>query len=358
MKVSLDCIIYGLQRFGGISTYWRGLVAHLSQEPDVDLTIRLPRGVLAQDTAPGIAATPARRDLLPARIARYLPVSVDSTADLHHSSYYRNPISARTRSVVTVHDFIYEKFRRALPRLVHSAQKLSAIRRAQGIICISQNTRRDLLEYVPQVDPEQVAVIPMGVDFETMRPLSHREIDRSMSDVVLFVGQRADYKRFDLAVRAVQSLKDLRLGIAGPALTAGETAFLNAALGKRWIFFGRVMPERLRVLYGSGFAFIYPSSYEGFGLPVLEAMACGAPTIVANLASLPEVGGEAALYAEGQTPVAYPQNLASLSNASFRGSKIREGLARARLFSWETTFQRTVDFYRTVLARSRDHCSG
>jgi mannosyltransferase len=123
---------------------------------------------------------------------------------------------------------------------------------------------------------------------------------------------------------------------------------LNEALGRRWKYFGVVPADRLRVIYGSCFAFIYPSSYEGFGLPILEAMACGAPAVVACLSAFPEVGGDAALYAESQTPKAYASHLQSLMASEHRAAKVREGIAHARQFSWDTTFARTLESYRRL----------
>jgi glycosyltransferase involved in cell wall biosynthesis len=121
-------------------------------------------------------------------------------------------------------------------------------------------------------------------------------------------------------------------------------------LGSRWVGFGSVSTEALRVLYGSCFAYIYTSSYEGFGLPILEAMSCGTPPVVANLSSFPEVGGAAALYAQDQTPEAYTQALQSLMRPEFRETKIRQGLAHVKAFSWERTFECTLEFYKKVLS--------
>jgi mannosyltransferase len=251
---------------------------------------------------------------------------------------------------VTVHDFIYEKFRRGARRLVHSLQKFAAIRRADGLICISENTRRDLLEHVKDIDPARVTVIPLAVAPEQFHPLEPSATDKGLSDVVLFVGQRGGYKRFDLAIEALRLMSDLRLGVVGASLSPTEIALLNKALAKRWVGFGSVSAEQLRVLYGSCFALMYPSSYEGFGLPILQAMACGAPVVAANRSSLPEVGCTAALYADDQIADAYAVKLRSLFDTALRDSKIREGLARAQEFSSRTTFDRTLAFYKDVRA--------
>jgi len=188
----------------------------------------------------------------------------------------------------------------------------------------------------------------LGVDHQAFFPEAQRV--QGMADVVLFVGQRDKYKRFDLAVEAVRRSPPLRLGIVGPALASAERTALREALGSRWHEFARVSQAALRGLYSSAFAFVFPSDYEGFGLPVLEAMACGCPVVAANTSSLAEVGGDAALYSIEQHADAYAKQLARLEDAALRGSMIRSGLTRAAEFTWSKTFEQTLDVY-LALAR-------
>jgi mannosyltransferase len=251
---------------------------------------------------------------------------------------------------VTVYDFVYERFRTGLARAAHSWQKSAAIHRADGVLCISKNTRRDLLAYYPDVDPARVIVTPLGVSSDRFFPVTSTEIDHALADVVVFVGQRGAYKRFELAVEAVSRVPGLRLGIVGDDLTVEEIAFLDRRLARRWLMLGRASDEVLRRTYGSCFAFLYPSSYEGFGLPILEAMACGCPVVINGFSSFPEVGGDAALYSDRQTADGYAEQLVRLTDSSIRGFFVEAGLSRSQLFQWSQTFSDTVQFYRKLAA--------
>jgi mannosyltransferase len=345
-KVSLDCIIFGLQRFGGISNYWARVVDHACGEPTLDGTLVLPRPLTYGD----YDATWAHRmavlhDTLPARVARYLRSPVATADEVFHTSYYRLPRRRAGKYVVSAYDFTYERYRSGLARHVHSLQKFRSIERADAVLCISESTRRDVLEFCPRVDPRKLHVVHLGIDRTAFFPEVTPQV-QERENVVLFVGQRGGYKRFDLAVTAVQLSRQYSLGIVGPALSAEERQALHGALGERWHEFGPVNNARLRQLYSSAKAFLFPSDYEGFGLPVLEAMACGCPVVAANKASLPEVGGSAARYAEGQSGEAYAAALQALDSADVRERTVRVGLARAELFSWSKTMRDTFEVYR------------
>jgi mannosyltransferase len=198
---------------------------------------------------------------------------------------------------------------------------------------------------VPEVDPSRVHVVYLGVDQSAFFP--ERALDYSeFENMVLYVGQRGGYKRFDLAIGAIEKCKDLSLGIVGPIPTESEVNLLNSQLPGRWHSFGPVTGSRLRELYSMVFAFIYPSDYEGFGLPILEAMACGCPVVAANTASLPEVGGAAAIYARKQESEMFAASLTRLQmSANERQSAISAGLLQANKFSWNRTFSDTLSVY-------------
>jgi mannosyltransferase len=172
-----------------------------------------------------------------------------------------------------------------------------------------------------------------------------------VSNLVLFVGlRRAAYKRFDLAIDAVRlSSPELQLGIVGECLTPPEIELLNAKLNHRWSYLGAVADAKLRELYSASHALIYPSDFEGFGLPVLEAMSCGCPVIAFGSSSLPEVGGDAALYALNQDPFEYSLLLNSLLSPDCRRAAMLQGLQRVKSFDWEVVFDKTFALYRSLI---------
>jgi mannosyltransferase len=231
-----------------------------------------------------------------------------------------------------------------LARFVHTKQKLTSIQRADAVLCISESTRRDVIEFCPGVDTAKLHVTHLGVDGKSF----YQEPANSLAandQTVLFVGQRGGYKRFDLAIEAVRESPRLTLGVVGPNLTDDERSRLRERLGTRWYEFGPVSTSDLRRLYSSAFAFIFPSDYEGFGLPILEAMACGCPVVAAALSSLPEVGGAAAHFVKKQSGESYASALRALDSVAVREEAIRRGIERAAGFDWLQTLQKNKAVY-------------
>ncbi len=344
-QVTLDSIIFGLQRFGGISNYWAKLVEYVGLDPEFAGNLILPKRLTFRDFDDAwLLQMQVLRESRDSRIARYLFAPTARDGGVFHTSYYRLPRQRVEKYVVSVYDFTYERYRTGLARFVHTKQKLASIQRADAILCISESTRRDVIEFFPHVDTAKLHVISLGVDSkdfyqEPAGPCGAND------QTVLFVGQRGGYKRFDLAIEAIRESPRLSLGVVGPALTAGERELLQQRLGTRWQEFGSIPTSDLRRLYSSAFAFIFPSDYEGFGLPILEAMACGCPVVAAALSSLPEVGGTAAHYAASQSGESYATALNAFDSAAVRVKAVQSGLKRAVEFNWSQTLQKTKAVY-------------
>lgn len=349
-KVTMDSIVFGLQKFGGISNYWAQLLNYICNEDSINTELILPKKIKFNNfNVNRIQKLNTKTEILNSSLSRYTKSKCAKKSDIFHSSYYRLPVNKPNKIITTVYDFTYERYRKGLPQFIHSFQKNKAICASDAILCISNSTKKDLLNYLPGVDPSIVHVVPLGVDknvFYVDKNLNNSYQNNDIINTVLFVGQRNGYKRFDLAISAIKKCPDLILGIVGPKLTNLEKENLCNNLGNRWQEYGPVENERLRYLYSLSFALIFPSDYEGFGLPILEAMACGCPVIAAHKSSFPEVGGDAALYADYQDGENYSEKLMQLYISDKRNLLIKLGFEQYKLYTWENTIQMTMHHYK------------
>jgi len=250
------------------------------------------------------------------------------------------PLGWKGRTVVTVHDLSFERDPSAMGRLDRATFKWAvprAVRRADHVLAVSQRTKRDIVGLYG-IAPEKITVTPNGVD-DTFFP--DRRRGEHDAPYLLFVG--AIQRRKDpLAALAAARAVGLPLVVAGPEKEpelARELREGGADLR------GYVPASQLADLYRGAAALVLPSRFEGFGLPVLEAMACGAPVVAADEPALHEVGGDAAVYAEdGDYGAAVQRALDE------RDARVAAGLARAKLFSWAEMARLTAEVYRRILA--------
>jgi glycosyltransferase involved in cell wall biosynthesis len=278
---------------------------------------------------------PARSQEL--RMAWSLPRALGRLGPALAHFQHALPLGWDGASVVTVHDLSFEReasamgrwhrvvFRRVVPR---------AVRRARRVIAVSERTKRDLVELYA-VPESKIAVTPHGVD-----PAFGPGAD-GPHDYLLYVGAIQERKN-PLAAAAAAAEVGLPLVVAGPER---EPALARELERRGADVRGYVEKEDLARLYRGAAALVLPSRYEGFGLPVLEAMACGTPVVAADDPAMREVAGEAALYAQ-------PAELAAAIRQAIaeRDRLVAAGFARAAQFSWDETARRTLAVYREALA--------
>ncbi|HEX8208560.1 MAG TPA: glycosyltransferase family 1 protein [Longimicrobium sp.] len=280
-------------------------------------------------------------------------------ADVWHFPFSDVPLLLHPRrSVVTVHDLIPIK----LPGLVRKRERIASTialhagaRLAWRMIADSESTRRDIVSYVPRA-ANKVEVVPLGVapSFRPLEPAEAALCSRAeaLRPYLFCVGNRFPHKNHVAAVDALARVRAggsaMRLVVAGGTANAHWPQVVRHAeargVADAVVDLGKVSETELRCLYAHCTAFLFPSLYEGFGLPVLEAMACGAPVIASNRSSVPEVMGEGGLSVDPGDSQAMADAVARLErDPGVRGEWIRKGREQAARFTWESTTQRTME---------------
>jgi glycosyltransferase involved in cell wall biosynthesis len=359
---------------GGMGTYVRELVPALARaEPSLDITLFHSR--FEPDRSGALSTEPWVRNHQVVEIPRpirqlypgwatirrpALPPSL-SSRDLLHSPVPAAvpPSGPHQRLVVTVHDLAFLIHPRLYPRQWRAMYRLGlarAARSADAIIAVSRHTAEDLLRRT-RIDPRKVFVVPLAATLPSSRTTVEEALGRLKIRLpyVLFVGTLEPRKNLVRLVRAYRRMAvrgaPHALVLAGPMGWRHQGLLREIALEGpgEVLLTGPVGPEDLDALYRGASAFAYPSLYEGFGLPVLDAMARGLPCVVSTSSSLPEVAGEAALPVD-------PRSVAGLAEAMERvvgdrelASRLRAaGVSRAARFSWEETARLTLEVYKSV----------
>lgn len=308
MNVIFDNIIFSLQRFGGISVVWNELLQRAQADKELNLT-----------------ELDYRNERLYRRLERYrIPDYMAEKPSVFHSSYFRVLPQAEVHNVTTVHDLTYHFYRKGLPKAVHLWEEARALKHSEAIICISENTKRDLLTFYPWVKEETIHVIYNGVS-DDFYPIKNIE----KKGYLLFIGNSSvSYKRYDIAQEVAK-----RTGLE--LVTARN-----------------VTSEELNKLYNEALCLLYPSDYEGFGLPILEAQKAGCPVIAQNYSSVPEVIGTGGLLVEhSSTEKIVQQMVEKVNEVQSRPMQgiIAAGIENAKRFSWDNTYELTKNVYRQLL---------
>lgn len=345
-SVLLDADVLGRSRTGD-ETYWRGLLGALpGAAPDLDLRAATTRPDLVPD---GVTAVEVRAHGQIDRLGRRLPASlVSESPSLLHGNYFL-PRGWRGRSVVTIHDISFARSRAFMPPHDLAAFRVlvpRSIRRADRVLTVTEWARADIIDRY-HVDPGTVVVTPNGIDGD----VSPDGPQASRPPYLLFVGGLQRRKDPVTAVRALAGLDDLDLVIVGRDRGEGSAVAAAVAalgLGGRVHVLDYIDRQELLALYRGAAALVFPSRYEGFGLPVIEAMGCGTPVVAAAVTAVPEVAGDAAVLVPPGDPEALADGVRrALANAD---DLIAAGLLRAAGFRWSVTARRTADVYREVLA--------
>ena len=308
MQIVFDNIIYSLQRYGGISVVWNELLKRARTDTRLEVT------ELDYTQVP-------YRWLERYRIPDWKPTG----PTLFHSSYFRFCPDPSVKNITTIHDLTYHFYRRGLAKAVHLWEEERAIRHSAAVICVSEHTKRDVLNAYPWLNEKQVHVVYNGVGEEFFPIPSVKK-----QGYLLYVGGgKAAYNRLDVARMVAQQTGLSLLQVASPDITR----------------------EQLNRYYNEALCLLYPSDYEGFGLPILEAQKAGCPVIAQRTSSIPEVIGPKGMLVQHDTPERMAQEMTAIVHQLISRPTqaiIADGIQNAKRFSWDKTYQQTQQVYEDI----------
>jgi glycosyltransferase involved in cell wall biosynthesis len=348
----------------GVGWYLYHLLHHLAQRNDVELYLFgdarvTDRGPVLHAELPANAhlcvfdlrGQPESRLARPMTAAAYVLWMWLLDCDLVFGANYFLPRlmgAVAKRRAITIHDLTYKRFPELLQKETLDnleAQMQREIALSDAIVTVSESTRDDVLHYY-QVDPRRVHAIHSGLpELPSPTPLNLPK------RYILFVSTVEPRKNLPLLLDAFDSLREYN----GSLVVAGKIGWKSDEIVRRLktprvAHLDYVKPAQLATAYRNADVFVFPSIYEGFGFPVLEAMAHGVPVIAARSSSLPEIGGDAALYFDpGDREELVVQLRRVLSDETVRREMIERGLARAAEFRWERTAERTLGVFRRAV---------
>jgi glycosyltransferase involved in cell wall biosynthesis len=346
--ISLLTLVPGV--VGGSETYARELCRALGRVGELDYRVFVP--TIAADAADGLPSTavPEYRAgrTMPARIAamslaalrpRPLRRHFEGLDAIHFPLSVMLPPVGRPPAATTVHDVQHEAYPEFFSRPELAYRKLVygwTVRRSRIVITVSEFARQTLIERL-RIDPERVRAIHSGIDHARFQPG-----DAEREPFLLYPANRWPHKNHQRLFEAFAIVRrerpELRLVLTGSGHEGTTTPGVEL---RGWVSF-----DELAELYRRAAALVFPSLYEGFGQPPLEAMACGCPVAVSRVTSLPEICGDAAEYFDPNSP----EDIAAATLRALRGERVEQGLARAGLFTWDETALRHEDVYRELSA--------
>ena len=369
MRILFDHQIYHYQNYGGISRYFYELTKGLLRlDNECQNSIFLSENEFTFEKS-----LYNSRKFVPfdfkgkGTIKKYLNQKVSENIikrgeyDIFHPTYYDtyflDGILGKRPFVVTFYDLIHEKLSHRYPHFVTGLDQMRAnrqklLKEASAIIAISNSTKRDIIEYYG-IDENRIHVTYLA---HSVNPAGSEDATANkLGDYILFVGNRWGYKNFNTFIEAIQPLLTREGNIkvicaGGGAFQPNETGLLSSLNIQNQVSQVPINDNTLASLYKNAILFVFPSLYEGFGIPVLEAFGNGCPTILSNVSSLPEIGGDAALYFD---PEDKGDILAQVEKFVYR-PELREeykikGLKQAEKFSWNLMSSQTLDIYKSIL---------
>ncbi len=357
MNVLFDHQAFQMQKHGGVSRYALCLAEQITQtgECDISLFCGFTISRMLDDVPLSVRRIGPTVRIPELRYTGKIRTAVNRAMfrscirglifDVYHPTYFLDvrPIP-KAALVVTMYDCIYERFRDSIPGSagVIEARK-RVINQAHLILAISEFTKRDLVEFYG-VDPERIHVTYLASNLDS------GDLKKTcVNPVILFVGPRRFYKNFSVLVEAMRNSKWLSKEFRVECIGGGAQAKGEPGESEGFQYLAALDDEGLRTRYQESFCLVYPSLCEGFGLPILEAMTNGCPVVTTECGSLPEVGGDAAVYFEGTSWTSLEAAIQKLMDDETRNRFIELGIKNNARFSWSRCASETISGYKTAL---------
>ena len=352
MKIVFDSLVFALHKYGGVTTYWNEFIKRFKRSQDELIILTVPASKYLNEefvelVKRSVGTIPEKR--LPLQLLRNSSVGVPSIKSrfIFHSTYLRVSSSKHAINIVTIHDFTHQYFVKGIKQRLNDHQKKQAIKNSHALVCISQNTLKDLFHFFPEAKNKTVRVIYNGCSAIYLDPTPSEPVVNVSAPYIVFVGARGNYKNFSF-VLDVLSKSSYHLVVAGSKFTEEESTLISE-LKDRVTLLQNVTDEKIKSVYQHAHAFIYPSLYEGFGIPILEAMNCGCPVIAFNNSCIPEIMGNSPLLLENNDLLKTLDILEKLKFGHYRESIISLQKEQARKFSWDKAFGEMKSLYEEMV---------
>ena len=373
MNVIVDGIIYQKQSQGGISHIYDEILPRMCNEYDflkIDLLTSGPckKALPVHSHIKHTALFPIDSFLRPTRLWRnkrfhiraylqHLTFS-DSREKIWHSTYSTMPYNWKGPVVFSIYDMIHERFALDLFNQPYEEDyrihKRQCAKEADQIICISEATKLDIEKFL-QIDSGKIKVIHLASSpiFRQIENANHIPAQITSKPFLLYVGGRNSYKNFNNLLKAYgswHSINEIDLVVVGRSWNKHELKLIKELKLEKHVFLVTdIDKEKLSILYNQATALVFPSLYEGFGIPLLEAMACGCPITASRIPTTLEIAGDFPVYFEPKEIDSIITALENVLNIKQNSDRVELGLKRARQFSWDITAHETLSIYRNLL---------
>ena len=367
LRIMYDYQMIVIQRFGGISRYFFDLATAFSKQHKVITPVLFPKSFYFESyfgkkssrfalwrwNKPFVYPLNQLYNII--KLITYRPDILHIT---YYSSYLLSFIPNKTKLVVTAHDMIHEIYPELFPSWDFTTKhKRKVFCKADLIIAISENTKNDLIKYF-NLAPSKITVIYHGNPFEKVLPESKFAMD---SPYFLFVGQRDKYKNFNVLIKAIVPIllerKFKLLCVGGKPFSTEELTQFEAMGVKSHVERRTCSDTELQSAYKNALCMIYPSKYEGFGIPILEAWASRCPLIISNASCFPEIAKNGALYFEPENIEQLRTQIESLiSSQQLRNTLVKRGQELLKQYTIEKTFTQTINaYYKAIATEANPH---